>query len=66
MKKIKENEVPTKEKIMIPVRISGDLYKHIRRKVNKKKEKERGYSINKYVAELLVNSIENDNKGGNK
>ena len=50
---MKEIEVPTKEKIMIPIRISNDLYSKVRKKVNDKKDKERGYSINKYIAELI-------------
>lgn len=48
-----EREIPTKNKIMIPVRISDQLYKKMRIKVNNKKDKERGYSINKYIAELI-------------
>lgn len=48
-----EREIPTKDKIMIPVRISDQLYKKMRTKVNNKKDKERGYSINKYIAELI-------------
>lgn len=48
-----EREIPTKDKIMIPVRISDQLYKKMRTKVNSKKDKERGYSINKYIAELI-------------
>ena len=51
--KIMEREIPTKDKIMIPVRISDQLYKKMRTKVNNKKDKERGYSINKYIAELI-------------
>lgn len=52
-----EREIPTKEKIMIPVRISDQLYKKIRIKVNNKKDKDRGYSINKYIAELIEENI---------
>ena len=48
-----EREIPTKDKIMIPVRISDQLYKKMRTKVNNKKDTERGYSINKYIAELI-------------
>lgn len=48
-----EREIPTREKIMIPVRISNQLYKKIKIKVNNKKDEERGYSINKYIAELI-------------
>lgn len=48
-----EKQIPTKEKIMIPVRISDQLYKKVRKIVNKKKDNDRGYSINKYIAELI-------------
>ncbi len=60
MKKLKERDIPTKEKVMIPIRLSDDLYKRIRNKVNIKKDDVRGYSINKYIAELLENNIEED------
>ncbi len=52
-----EKEIPTKEKIMIPVRISDQLYKKVRKKVNSIKDKDRGYSINRYIAELIEKSI---------
>lgn len=48
-----EKQIPTKEKIMIPVRISDQLYKKVRKIVNTKKDNDRGYSINKYIAELI-------------
>lgn len=48
-----EKQIPTKEKIMIPVRISDQLYKKVRKIVNIKKDNDRGYSINKYIAELI-------------
>ena len=57
MKKLKERDIPTKDKVMIPVRLSNDLYKKIRKKVNIRKDNTRGYSINKYIAELLENNI---------
>ena len=55
---MKEKDIPTKEKVMIPLRISDELYKKIRDKVNKKKDIARGYSINKYISELIENNIE--------
>ena len=55
---MKERDIPTKEKVMIPLRISDELYKKIRDKVNKKKDIARGYSINKYISELIENNIE--------
>lgn len=61
-----EKDIPTKEKIMIPLRISDDLYKKVRRKVNKEKDKTRGYSINKYIAELVEENIKEENNGRTK
>lgn len=55
-----EKDIPTNEKIMIPLRISDELYKKVRNKVNEEKNKTRGYSINKYISELVENNI----KGG--
>lgn len=57
---MKERDIPTKEKVMIPLRISEELYKKIRDKVNKKKDIARGYSINKYISELIENNIEEE------
>lgn len=54
---MKEKDVPTKEKVTIPLRISDELYKKVREKVYKEKNKLRGYSINKYIAELIENNI---------
>ena len=54
---MKEKDIPTKEKITIPLRISNELYKKVRNKVNKEKNKTRGYSINKYIAELIEKNI---------
>lgn len=48
-----EREIPTKEKVMVPLRISNQLYKKIRDMVNSEKNNDRGYSINKYIAELI-------------
>lgn len=54
---MKEKEIPTKDKITIPLRISNELYKKVRNKVNKEKNVTRSYSINKYIAELIEKNI---------
>lgn len=54
---MKEKDIPTKEKITIPLRISNELYKKVRNKVNKEKNVTRGYSINKYIAELIEKNV---------
>lgn len=60
---MKESEVQSKDKIMIPIRVSNELYKKIRQKVNKKKDKDRGYSINKYISELIEKNLRRDDNG---
>ena len=56
MEKKKEERVP------IPLRMSNDLYKKIRNIVNNKKDKERGYSINKFVIEAIEDKMKKQNK----
>lgn len=57
-----ERDIPTKEKIMIPLRVSEQLYVKIRNKVNEEKNSMRGYSINKYISELVEKNIEEEEK----
>lgn len=52
-----ETEIPTSEKIMVPIRISNELYKKVRFKVNEEKNNTRGYSINKYIVELIQKNL---------
>lgn len=56
-----EKDIPTSEKIMVPIRISSELYKMVRNKVNEEKNNKRGYSINKYVAELIEKNLYKEN-----
>ncbi len=56
MEKKKEERVP------IPLRMSNDLYKKIRNIVNNKKDKERSYSINKFVIEAIEDKMKKENK----
>lgn len=50
------------EKIPIPLRMSNELYKKIRNFVNIKKDKERGYSINKFVIEAIEEKLKKESK----
>ena len=52
------SKTPTAEKTMLPLRLSPEIYKKIRDKVNKKKDEKRGYSINEYLTELIVHDLE--------
>lgn len=60
MDKKKEERVP------MPLRMSNVLYKKVRDFVNQKKDKERGYSINKFVIEAIEEKIEKEKNNGKK
>lgn len=53
-------DVMTVDKVMLTVRLHPKIYKRICKKVNKKKENVRGYSINQYITELVMNDLENN------
>ena len=52
-----KSKVSTQEKVMLPLRLPPDVYQKVRRKVNTKKDDVRGYSINKYLTELVMNDL---------
>ncbi len=54
------SEIPTVEKIMLPVRLPPELYKKLRNKVNQGKNQKRGYSINEYLTELIRKDLEGE------
>ncbi len=58
-----KSNVLTVEKIMLPLRLSPDIYNKVRKAVNDKKNKERGYSINQYLTELITKDLESKNNG---
>ena len=53
-----KSETPTKQKIPIPLRLPPDLYEQMMEVVQKKKKKERGYSVNQYLTEILTKDLE--------
>ena len=55
------SNTPTSQKIPIPLRLEPELYTKLKKHVNVKQEKKRGFSINEY----LTNLIEKDLKGEN-
>ncbi len=57
------SQVKTDEKTMLPLRLPPDLYNKIRKKVYIKKEKNRGYSINEYITELIIKDMEDQTNG---
>ena len=50
------------EKISIPLRMTPELYKMVSDFVHKKKDKNRGYSINKFVIEAIEDKMKKENK----
>ena len=50
-------KVSTQEKVMLPLRLPPDVYQKVRKKVNAKKDDIRGYSINKYLTELVMKDL---------
>ena len=53
-----KSDTPTKQKIPIPLRLPPELYAQMMEVVQKKKKKERGYSVNQYLTEILTKDLE--------
>ncbi|MBQ3482761.1 MAG: hypothetical protein IJA78_01135 [Clostridia bacterium] len=53
-----KSDTPTKQKISIPLRLPPEIYEQMMEVVQKKKKKERGYSVNQYLTELLTKDLE--------
>ncbi len=49
-----KSDTPTKQKISIPLRLSPEIYEQMMDVVQKKKKKERGYSVNQYLTEIVA------------
>lgn len=58
-----KSDTPTYQKIMIPLRLPPEIYEQMMEVVQKKKKKERGYSVNQYLTEILVRDLEEKNNG---
>ncbi len=55
---VNKSDVPTKQKISIPLRLPPDIYEQMMEVVQRKKKKERGYSVNQYMTEILAKDLE--------
>ena len=53
-----KSDTPTKQKISIPLQLPPELYEQMMEVVQKKKKKERGYSVNQYLTEILSKDLE--------
>ncbi len=51
------SKTPTSEKIGIPLRLELKLYEKMINRVQKEKKKQRGYSINQLLTELLEKEL---------
>ena len=58
-----KSDTPTNQKIPIPLRLPPELYEQMMEVVQKKKKKERGYSVNQYLTEILAKDLKDKNNG---
>ena len=58
-----KSDTPTKEKISIPLRLPPEIYEQMMEAVQKKKKKERGYSVNQYLTEILAKDLKEKKNG---
>ena len=58
-----KSNTPTKQKVSIPLRLPPELYEQMMEVVQKKKKKERGYSVNQYLSEILAKDLKEKNNG---
>ena len=58
-----KSDIPTNQKIPIPLRLPPELYEQMIEVVQKKKKKERGYSVNQYLTEILAKDLKEKNNG---
>ena len=58
-----KSDTPTKQKIPIPLRLPPELYEQMMEVVQKKKKKERGYSVNQYLTEILAKDLKEKSNG---
>ncbi len=56
------SNIPTYQKIMIPLRLPPELYNQMMEEVQKQKKIERGYSVNQYLTEILSKDIKERKK----
>ena len=58
-----KSDTPTKHKIPIPLRLPPEIYEQMMEVVQKKKKKERGYSVNQYLTEILSKELREKENG---
>ena len=53
-----KSDVITYEKVLMSLRLPPEVYQKVREKVYLEKNKNRGYSINEYITELIVKDLD--------
>lgn len=57
-----KTDVPTYQKIMIPVRMPAELYSAMVEKVQTCKKEKRSFSMNEYITELIKKDLQSAKK----
>lgn len=52
------SNVATTDKVMLPLRLAPAVYNRMKARIYSKKEAYRGYSINEYLTELILQDLE--------
>ena len=60
---VNKSNIPTYQKIMIPLRLPPEIYNQMMNKVQERKKAQRGYSINQYLTEILSKDLEEKTNG---
>ena len=60
---VNKSNIPTYQKIMIPLRLPPEIYNQMMGKVQKRKKELRGYSVNQYLTEILTKDLEAEDNG---
>ena len=53
-----KSDIPTKQKVPIPLRLPPELYEQMMELIHERKKEERGYSVNQYLTEILTKDLE--------
>ncbi len=53
-----KTDTPTYQKIMLPLRVTSELYNKMIEKVQDKKKEKRGYSLNEYITDLIAKDLD--------
>ena len=60
---VNKSDTPTKQKISIPLRLPPEIYEQMMELIHERKKEERGYSVNRYLTEILAKDLKEKNNG---